>query len=62
MQSIYTCRTADSQSVTGAECLGQIDTERFDYRELVRQGEKEEEGEREIESPWGPIRGSSEGL
>lgn len=32
------------------------------YRELVRQGEKEEEGEREIESPLGPIRGSSEGL
>lgn len=32
------------------------------YREPVRQGEKEEEGEREIESPWGPIRGSSEGL
>lgn len=32
------------------------------YSELVRQGEKKEEGEREIESPWGPIRGSSEGL
>lgn len=32
------------------------------YTELVRQGEKEKEGEREIESPWGPIRGSSEGL
>lgn len=31
------------------------------FRELLRQGEKEEEGEREIESPWGPIRGSSEG-
>lgn len=32
------------------------------YRELVRQGKEEEEGEREIESPLGPIRGSSEGL
>lgn len=31
-------------------------------RELVRREEKEGEGEREIESPWGPIRGSSEGL
>lgn len=42
---------------------GADDTERrTGYRELVRQGEKEEEGEREIESPWGPIRGSSEGL
>lgn len=32
------------------------------YKELVRQGEKVEEGEKEIESPWGPIRCSSEGL
>lgn len=44
----------------GAECQEQGDRE-FGFRELVRRTEEEDKCEREIESPWGPIRGSSEG-
>lgn len=42
--------------------VGAYQQKEVDYKELARQREIKKKGEREIESPRGPIRGSSEGL